>query len=150
MPRLLAYFSLCAFCGAAVLAQPVVNAVENNYSYVLPGLPNYGIAQGSIFVIFGSNLAAVASGFQGVPLKTTLDGVSVQFVVQGATTQALLYYVMPNQIAGILPSATPVGTGTVVVTSGGQSSAPAPIAVVQSAIGIATGEPFFNPQWPSM
>ncbi len=145
MPRLLACIPLCAFCGAAALAQPVVNAIENNYSYVLPGLPNYGIAQGSIFVIFGGNLAAASSGLQGLPLKTTLDGVSVQFNIQGATTQALLYYVMPNQIAGILPSATPVGTGTVVVTSGGQSSAPAPITVVQSAIGIATREPFYNP-----
>jgi uncharacterized protein (TIGR03437 family) len=144
MPRLLALVSLVTFCAAEALAQPLVNAIENNYSYVLPGLPNYGIAQGSIFVIFGSKLAAAASGLQGVPLKTTLDGVSVQFNVEGANTQALLYYVMPNQIAGILPSATPVGTGTVIVTSGGQSSAPAPITVVQSAIGIAATQPIFT------
>jgi len=143
MPRLLAYIPLVTFCAAEALAQPAVNAIENNYSYVPAGLPNYGIAQGSIFVIFGSNLAAAASGLQGVPLKTTLDGVSVQFNVQGATTQALLYYVMPNQIAGILPSATPIGTGTVIVTSGGQNSAPAPITVVQSAIGIAASQPNF-------
>jgi uncharacterized protein (TIGR03437 family) len=144
MPRSLAYIPVITLCAAGALAQPVVNAVANNYSYVLAGLPNYGIAQGSIFVIFGSNLAAASSGLQGVPLKTTLDGVSVQFSVPGATTQALLYYVMPNQIGGILPSATPAGTGTVVVTSGGQSSAPTPITVVQSAIGIAAGESVYG------
>ncbi len=118
----------------------MANAVENNYSFVLPGLPNYGIAQGSIFVIFGDNLAAAPSGLQNVPLQKTLNGVSVQFNIQGATTQALMYYVMPGQIAGILPSATPVGTGTVIVTSGGQSSAPAPVVVVQSAFGIAVAQ----------
>jgi len=144
MPRLRAYIPLISLCAARVLAQPVVNAVENNYSYVLPGLPNYGIAQGSIFVIFGGNFAAASSGLQGLPLQTTLGGVSVQFNVQGATTQALLYYVMPNQIAGILPSATPAGTGTFIVASGGQSSAPAPITVVQSAIGIAAGESIYG------
>ena len=130
---------LLAACATVGLAQPIVNAVENNYSYIPAGLPNYGIAQGSIFVIFGSNLAAAPSGLQGLPLKTSISGVSVQFAVQGATTQALLYYVMPNQIAGVLPSATPAGMGTVVVTSNGQSSAPAPITVVESAIGLLTG-----------
>jgi uncharacterized protein (TIGR03437 family) len=117
--------------------QPVVNAIENNYSFVLPGLPNYGIAQGSIFVIFGANLAPVSSGLQGLPLQTTLDGVSVQFAVGGATTQALLYYVSPNQIGGVLPSATPAGSGQITVTVSGQAGDPAPITVVQSAFGIA-------------
>jgi uncharacterized protein (TIGR03437 family) len=138
MPRCLACVVCGILLGAAAPAQPVVNAIENNYSYIPPGLPNYGIAQGSIFVIFGINLATVSSSLQSVPLKTVLNGVSVQFTVGGATTQALLYYVLPNQVAGILPSATPVGTGTVTVTSGSQSSAPAPVTVVESAVGIVT------------
>ena len=37
-------------------AQPSVSALQNNYSYVLPGMPNYGIAQGSIFVMYGKNM----------------------------------------------------------------------------------------------
>lgn len=118
-------------------AQPIVNAVENNFSYIMPGFPNYGIAQGSIFVIFGTNLATTSSGLQSVPLQTTLDGVSVQISVGGAATQALLYYVMPNQIAGVLPSATPFGSGQLTVTVNGQASSPAPITVVQSVFGIA-------------
>lgn len=122
--------------------QPVVSAVENNYSFILPGLPNYGIAQGSIFVIFGANLAPVSSGLQGLPLQTTLDGISVQIAVGGATTQALLYYVAPNQIGGVLPSATPVGSGQITVTVSGQASDPARITVVQSAFGIAVSSPY--------
>ena len=90
-----------ALCAAQTApAPPTIGAVENNFSYTLPGLPNYGIAQGSIFVIFGTNLANASSGLQSAPLQTTLDGVSVHVTVGGSTTQALLYYVMPNQIAG--------------------------------------------------
>ncbi len=127
----------------ATSAQPVVTAVENNFSYTLPGLPNYGIAQGSIFVIFGTNLASASSGLQALPLQTTVDGVSVQISVGGAVTQALLYYVMPNQLAGVLPSATLFGTGQITVTNGSQSSAPAPITVVQSVFGIDTNSQGF-------
>lgn len=119
--------SVAVFAAFALAQTPVVNAVVNNFSYTPPGLPNYGIAQGSILVIFGANLAAGSSGLQAAPLQTDLDGVSVQVTVGGVTTQAPLYYVMPNQIAGVLPSATPVGSGQVVVTNNGQSSAPAPI-----------------------
>lgn len=138
MFRWIARSTLLLIFGAAALGQPVVNAIENNYSYVPPGLPGYGIAQGSIFVIFGSNLAPDSSGLLSAPLKTSVHGVSVQFAVQGATSQALIYYVTPTQIAGILPSATPLGAGTVTVTSGGKSSDPAPLTVVQSAIGLLT------------
>jgi len=131
---------VCAALGAAQTApaQPAIAAVENNFSYTLPGLPNYGIAQGSIFVIFGANLANTSTGLQAAPLQTTLDGVSVQVTVGGSETQALLYYVMPNQVAGVLPSSTPVGSGQMIVTNNGQASSPSPITVVQSVFGIVT------------
>jgi uncharacterized protein (TIGR03437 family) len=121
-----------------LLAQPSVSAVENNYSYVQPGLPNYGIAQGSIFTLFGKNLANTPTDLQSVPLKTQLNGVSVNVTVSGTTVPAYLYYVTPNQIAGILPSKTPVGTGTITVVNNGQTSAAAPITVVASAVGLIT------------
>jgi uncharacterized protein (TIGR03437 family) len=130
-------FALLFAAAGMAVAQPVINAVENNFSYILPGLPNYGIAQGSIFVIFGANLAGTSSPLQAAPLQTQLDGVSVQITVAGSTTQALLYYVMPNQIGGVLPSVTPTGTGQITVTDNGQVSSSAPITVVQSAFGIA-------------
>jgi uncharacterized protein (TIGR03437 family) len=116
---------------------PTVGGLENNYSFVVPGLPNYGIAQGSIFDIFGSNLANSSTGLQATPV-TPLSGVSVAVTVGGATKQALLYYVTPGQIAAVLPSSTPVGTGTLTVTNNGKTSATAPIVVVAAAFGILT------------
>lgn len=123
---------------APCLAQPVIAAVVNNYSLVRSGLPNYGIAQGSIFAIYGNNFGTVSSPLQVAPLKTVLSGISVQIQGSGAAVQAFLYYVTPTQIGGVLPSATPVGNGQITVTIGSQTSAPAPITVVQSAFGILT------------
>jgi uncharacterized protein (TIGR03437 family) len=122
-----------------ILAQsPAIAAVENNYSFTRPGLPNYGIAQGSIFVIFGSNLANSSTGLQSAPLSTTLNGVSVTATVNGTSKQALLYYVTPTQIGAILPSNIPAGTGQITVTNNGATSAPAQLVVVQSAFGLLT------------
>jgi len=119
------------------VSMPTIEHLANNYSYTLPGLPNYGIAQGSIFDIFGSNLTGVPTGLQSVPLPLKLGGVTVDVSVNGTVTHGPLYYVTPGQIAGILPSATPVGDGTITVTNVG-GSASAPIHVVQSAFGILT------------
>lgn len=122
--------------------QPSIVAIENNYSYTRPTVPNYGIAPGSIFLIFGSNLSTVtvpvlqSSVGPGVPL--TLDGVSIAVTVNGQTAPVPLYYVSATQIAGILPSTMPAGTGTITVTNNGQTSAPAPIQVVSSDFGILT------------
>jgi uncharacterized protein (TIGR03437 family) len=118
-------------------APPSIDRLANNYSYTLPGLPNYGIAQGSIFDVFGSNLSNGSTGLLSVPLTTSVLGTTVDVTVNGTTTHALLYYTTPSQIAAILPSATPVGDGTITVTKGGMSAS-ASIHVVQSAFGILT------------
>src|SRR5712691_10038476 len=118
-------FSVCflgAFLASASLAQPTISWVANYYSYVPPGLPNYGIAQGSIFVIFGAGLAGSSIPLQRIPLSNTLAGVIVNVSVCEVTTRPILYYVSPTQIAAILPSATPVGAGQITVINNGQSS----------------------------
>src|SRR5882672_4375520 len=61
----------------------------------------------------------------------------MQVSVGGATLDAIMVYVAPNEAAAILPSLTPIGTGTIKVTSNGVS-ATAPIKVVASAFGIFT------------
>ena len=119
-------------------ANPSINKIQNNYSYILPGMPNAGIAQGSIFDIFGNGLATAASPLQGVPLSTSLSGTSVAITVSGVTTHAILYFVSPAQIAAILPSATPVGTGQIAVTLNGVTGGAVPITVVPSAFGLDT------------
>jgi uncharacterized protein (TIGR03437 family) len=124
--------------GSALGQTPTVGGLLNNYSYTLPGLPNYGIAEGSIFDIFGTNLAASTVPLQAPPLKSTLDGVTINVTVNGTTTNPLIYFLSAGQIAAILPSATPVGTGTITVTNAGGTSAAFPITVVKSAFGLLT------------
>ena len=127
-----------AVAASAWAQAPVVRSVQNNYSNIVADLPNYGIAQGSIFFIKGSNLAPGTTSLQNVPLKATLNGVSIQVTVNGITTSPLIYYLSATQIDAILPSGTPVGTGTITVGNNGLASAAAPIQVVQSAFGLLT------------
>ncbi len=129
--------------GAVVAAiGPLVTEIQNNYSYILPGLPNYGIAPGSIFVIIGSGLSSSAppvlqsSADPGLP--KTLNQTSVSVTVNGVTTSPALYYTSANQLAAVLPSTTPIGTGTLTVAYNSQTSAAVPIQVAPSAIGLDT------------
>lgn len=121
---------------------PAITQVLNNYSYILPGLPNYGIAPGTLFVIQGTNLASATNAVlqnptgSGIPLS--LNGASITVTVNGVTTHPAMYYAIATQLAAVLPSATPVGSGTVTVTYNGTTSAPAPITVIASALGLDT------------
>jgi uncharacterized protein (TIGR03437 family) len=121
---------------------PVIKALLNNYSNILPGLPNYGIAPGTLFVIYGDNLNSQAfSGLQssatpGIP--KALNGTSVTVTINGTTVSPALYYTVAGQVAAVLPSGTPVGTGTITLTNNNTPSAPFPIQVVASAFGILT------------
>ena len=49
-----------------------------------------------------------------------------------------LYYTSATQVAALMPSNTPLGTGTITVTNNGQVGNPAPITVVQNNVGIFT------------
>ena len=126
------------FAGNALGQAPTVGGLLNNYSYTLPGLPNYGIAQGSIFVIYGTNFSSTQIGLQAPPLQTKLNGVTIAVTVNGTTTNPLFYYLFPTQIAAVLPSATPVGRGTITVTTSAGTSTAFPIQVVASAFGLLT------------
>jgi uncharacterized protein (TIGR03437 family) len=116
---------------------PSITGLQNNYSYTIPGSPNYGIAPGSLFIVTGANLSNASNGLQPFPIPTTLQGVSVSVTVAGTTTHAPLYYAFPTQLGVVLPSTTPVGTGTLTVTNNGQSAS-TQIQVLQSAFGILT------------
>lgn len=147
MSKLLSWSALAAFAlvvPGVVLAAggPVVNALINNYSGVLPGYPGYGIAPGSIFVIYGTGMSdnvplqlqsSVAPG-----LPTTLNHASISVTVNGKTVTPGIYYAIPTQVAAVLPSTTPVGSGTITLTYNGQASQPIPIQVTPSAFGLGT------------
>ena len=140
MFRLTSLVQLCLLFAGLAAAQPRIAGIQNNYSYLIPGTPNYAIAQGCIFTLYGANIGPAVLEQQGFSpaLNRNLGGVSIKITVGGTTTEAIPYYVSAGQIAAILPSATPVGTGTMSVTYNGQTSAAFPLTVVQSAFGILT------------
>jgi uncharacterized protein (TIGR03437 family) len=118
---------------------PTITQILNNSSGTPKGLPNYGIAPSSIFVVIGTGLAdpidpvLQSSAAPGLPLM--LNGASLTVVVNNVTTHPALYYTSPTQIAAVLPAATPVGTGTLTLTYNGVN-ATATILVVTSAVGV--------------
>ena len=136
-PFHLAFITLA--CAAWALGQaPTIIAVENSATNAPPGLPNGAVAQGSLFVVKGTNLGpATVVVAQTFPLQTSIGGTSATVTVGGTTVNVIMYYSLASQIAGILPSSTPTGTGTIKITYQGQSVT-GPITVVQNNIGIFT------------
>ena len=121
-----------------VATGPVVGLVTNAASYISVG-PSRGIAQGAIFVIKGVNLgpndiSIAKSAFQ----DTSLSGTSIAVTVNGVTVAPLIYYTSATQVAALLPSNTPTGTGTITVTYNGRTGTPANIGVVANTLGIFT------------
>ena len=140
MRTILNFSALSMLLIGTAAAQPKVGGIVNAASYIQPGLPNYGIAQGSIFVVFGSNMGPAQLAQAGFPLPsaTGLAGTSVQITVSGVTVNAYMIYTSATQLAAILPSNTPTGAGALTVTFNGQKSDSVPIQVVASAFGIFT------------
>jgi len=119
----------------AIAAQGVKNAA----SYADPELPNGSIAEGSIFIIYGSNMGPSTLAYAAsLPLPTVLSGTSVSVTVSGTTVQCFMFYTSAGQVAAILPSTTTVGTGTITVSYNGTASPTAPITVAKSSFGIFT------------
>lgn len=117
---------------------PTINTagVLNNASFALQGMPNSSIAQGSLFVVFGTNLGPVGLTQQAAyPLQATLAGVSGKVTVGSQTFDLIPAYLTPTQAGFILPSRTPVGSGSISITRDGVTSASAAINVVASSFG---------------
>jgi len=119
---------------------PAPAAVLNPASNIPAGLPNSGIAQGSIIVVYGANLGpSTLVQATSLPLPTTsgLGGTTVTVTVNGTTLTAPMIYTLSTQVAAILPSAIPLGTGTLTVKYNGASGS-TPITVVPSNFGMST------------
>ena len=99
------------------------------------------IAQGSVFTVFGDNLGpdspVQANGFP-LPTSGGLAGTSVRVAVNGTSLDAPILYTSAKQVSAILPSATPLGSGTLTVTYEGLEASPAPITVVGRSFAIYT------------
>ena len=124
---------------AVAQAQPKITpgGVVNSASYAATGLPNGAIAQGSLFVVFGTGLGpASLQQVSAYPLPASLGGTSLTVTVNGTSTTPFMIYTSAGQVAAILPSNTPVGTGTIRLTYNGAASATEPIRVAASSFGI--------------
>ena len=125
--------------GAVTQPAPTVSSALNAASYRTPGLSASGIAQGSIFTVFGSNIGpSSCSQVLAFPLATTMCGVTLSVTVNGTSTAPIPLFVSPYQINAILPSLTPAGIGTISVSYSNQTSTTAPIQVVSAAFGTFT------------
>jgi uncharacterized protein (TIGR03437 family) len=102
-------------------------SIGNVFSYALNSTP-----PGSVFVLFGTNLATKAASADTVPFPTKLLTTTV--TVNG--TAAPLYYVSPTQINAIMPWETPGGALTSVVVTNGTATSNAAAVYVP-----ATGTP---------
>lgn len=120
-------------------------SVSNAASYLPAGLPNFGIAQGSIFVVKGQNLGACGTAkADQFPLTGNLAGTEMKVTVGETTKDVLMLYVVGcigngsgSQLSGIIPSDTPTGDGQLTITYNG-SSATAAIKIIRNAFGIFT------------
>ncbi|HTW67555.1 MAG TPA: hypothetical protein VME17_23210 [Bryobacteraceae bacterium] len=120
--------------------KPIISyrGIVNPASYMPPGLPAGGIAQGSQFSIFGKNIGPSSSPALAYPLQTTLGSVSVT-ITQGKTSvSAYPVFVSPGQVNAILPSDAPLGLSSVQITYNGFKSNLAPVKIVASSFGIFT------------
>lgn len=129
-----------AWLAPQATSQPSISSggVVNAASYAPPGLPHSAIAQGSMFAIFGRNLGPAQLVQASFPLPTSLAGTSVRVSVGGQNLDCYMIYTSAGQVAALLPSRTPVGTGTITVTYNNQTSAAAGITVTQTSFGIFT------------
>jgi uncharacterized protein (TIGR03437 family) len=89
---------------------------------------------GSVFALFGSNLATGIDSTSILPIPTTR--LSTTVTVNGVP--APLYYVSSTQINAQLPVNTPVGLATIVVKNGNSTSNAAAFTVPPTGPGIIT------------
>lgn len=133
----------------SLFAQPKIGSVVNNASYLTAPqdsknnpIGNPVIAQGSIFVVFGTGIGPATLTYPaGLPLPTEVpasNGTSISISSGGQKVDAFIVYTSALQVGAILPSNTPVGNGSVTVTYNGKTSAAFTISVVQSRLGIFT------------
>ncbi|MBM3753511.1 MAG: hypothetical protein FJW38_05985 [Acidobacteria bacterium] len=139
MQRTLSLTIAAAALAMTAAAQPAITGALNTASYLVRGLPNSGLAQGSMIAIFGRNIGPAAITQAGAfPLPTTLGGTSARLTAGGQNFDLFLVYSVATQVGAIVPSNVPVGNATLSVSFGGQTSSTIPVEIVQSQLGIFT------------
>src|SRR5438309_332651 len=94
--------ALGVFWTCSCFAQPVVNAAMNAASYFSPPRGDAPIAQGSIFIVFGSGLAGPELQQASLPLGTSLppaNGTSILIRSGGQNIDGYILYTLATQVA---------------------------------------------------
>ena len=132
-------FSFLVGSGSLLALVPGVTSVQNPASNIIPGLPNYGIAQGSIFVLYGSQLGPSTIAIaQSLPYQTTLAGTSITVTAGGLTFSPYIIYTLSSQVAAVMPSNVVLGSATIKVTYNGFVGSAFNTTIVQNNFGIST------------
>ena len=128
--------------GGTTVPTPTITAVLDAGSYTA------NIAEGSIFVVQGSNLSPSGFTQMSFPLPTTstasTGSVKITFTptAGGSGTDAYLVYLYNqsgvNQLAALLPSSVAAGNYNVTVTNNGAASAAFAATVVQRKLTLIT------------
>jgi len=116
------------------------NGVVNAASYLTAAFPNYGLARGSLFLVFGTALGPqnLVSATFPLPTSDGLAGTRVLLSNGGYSAACPVVYTSLTQVAAIVPSNAPEGDGTLVVLYQNMASVSVPVRVVHSAFGIFT------------
>ena len=148
MRRTLSFPIILTMAAGILLGQPSITpgSVVNAASYAAQGLPNYGLAQGGVFILKGQHLGATGTATAtSFPLQATMGGTSMKIAIAGTSVDVLMVYVVAgqaglgyDQLAGIVPSTAPLGSGAITVKYNGQTSAAEPITIAGNAFGIFT------------
>ena len=118
---------------------PAIRAggIVNSASDAPGGPPDGSLAQGSFFSIYGTELGPEEPvTADRHPLPTTLGGVSIRIIQGSEQADVRLLLVSKGQINALLPSTVAEGAAQVVVTYNGMTSAPEPITVVRTSVGV--------------
>jgi uncharacterized protein (TIGR03437 family) len=107
----------------AITSQGIVNSAS---------FATEAVAPGSLFSVFGLNLASSATQAAEAPWPVVLSGTRVSINGQAAP----LYFVSPNQINAQIPYSIALGEASVVVTTDRGASPPEFVNVTNAAIGV--------------
>ena len=101
-----------------------------------------GIAPGSVFIVAAGSMKVgpATERIAPFPLVTTLGATTLKVISSGVTRGAYILSVDEHSIRAMLPSDTPLGPASVVVSYDGRESLPAPFEVVKRAFGLYNSE----------
>ena len=129
-------FSVCCSSAHPSVCSVISTAIESALTPgtqfpVCPGYPAI-VAPGSIIAVTGTGLGpAQVEGNGEFPLRITAAGVSVRLTVGGVAVDAFVMSAQQSRVQAMLPSRTPVGEGSLVVTYNGLQSTAYRVQVVE-------------------